>query len=154
MMCPDAQADLSVRTNARGRRLLFVIRVELLFGIVSLCLFIYCLIDVIQTPEESMRNLPKMPWLLIVLFLPFAGSVAWLVAGRPQASQRPAGPTRQLPNLPGFDRPGRSVASNPDDDEAFLRGIRERAEEQRRRAEEQRRRDDGDSAPDPPADGA
>lgn len=125
----------------------------MLFGFLSLCLFIYCLIDVIQTPEESMRNLPKMPWVLIVLFLPFAGSVAWLVAGRPQASPGPAGPRRQLPNLPGFDRPGRSVADNPDDDEDFLRRIRERAQEQRRRAEEQRRREDGDAAPEPPADG-
>jgi hypothetical protein len=32
----------------------------------------------------------------------------------------------------------------PDDDEAFLRGLRERAEQQRRRAEQQRREQQGD----------
>ncbi len=36
------------------------------------------------------------------------------------------------PSFPEYDRPGRAVAANPEDDEAFLRGLRERAEEQRR----------------------
>ena len=30
------------------------------------------------------------------------------------------------------DRPGRTVATNPDDDAAFLRQLRDRAEQQRR----------------------
>jgi hypothetical protein len=31
----------------------------------------------------AIRNLPKVAWLLIVLFFPVVGSIAWLVAGRP-----------------------------------------------------------------------
>ena len=39
---------------------------------------------------------------------------------------------------PEYDRPGRFAATNPDDDEAFLRQVRERAEQQTRAAREQR----------------
>ena len=58
-----------------------MIKVELLLAVVTFCLFVYCLVEVIQTPETTMRNLPKVVWLLLVLFFPFVGSVAWLVAG-------------------------------------------------------------------------
>ena len=107
--------------------------------VVELCLVVYCTLNVITTPEGQVRNLPKLLWLLIVLLFPIVGGIAWLVAGRPQ------GPARSLPYKgnagipPEYDRPGRAAAASPDDDEAFLRGLRERAEQQRRAAEAQRR---------------
>ena len=73
-----------------------------------------------------------MPWLLIVLFFPLAGSLAWLVAGRPRRERRRPGAARAVPQFPEYDRPGRASASRPEDDEEFLRKVRERAEEQRR----------------------
>ncbi len=103
-------------------------------ALVELCLVVYCVLNVITTPEPAVRNLPKLLWLLLVIFVPIVGSVAWLVAGRP------VGPARSLPYKgntgipPEYDRPGRAKATNPDDDEAFLRGLRARAEEQRRAA--------------------
>ncbi|GAA3195181.1 PLDc N-terminal domain-containing protein [Actinocorallia longicatena] len=109
------------------------------FGLLLLGLWIFALFDVITTPEIDCRNLPKTAWILIVLFLPDIGSIIWLVAGRPTAWQR-------QPNLPykgnsgrfpEYDRPGRAVANNPDDDATFLQGLRDRAEEQRRKAREQ-----------------
>ena len=102
----------------------------------ELALLVYCVLNVITTPEAEVRNLPKLVWLLLVLILPLVGGIAWLVAGRPVGPQRPGG----LPykgntgRFPEYDRPGRAVAQNPDDDEAFLRQLRERAEEQRRKA--------------------
>ena len=113
--------------------------------LVELVLLVYCVLNVITTPESEVRNLPKPLWLLLVVVLPLVGGIAWLVAGRPQGplgAQRPGG----LPykgnagRFPEYERPGRAAAQNPDDDEAFLRGLRERAEEQRRRASEQARR--------------
>ena len=107
--------------------------------VVELCLVVYCVINIVTTPEGETRNLPKLLWLVLVLLFPIVGGVAWLVAGRPQ------GPARSLPYKgntgipPEYDRPGRATACSPDDDEAFLRGLRERAEEQRRRAEQERR---------------
>ena len=52
-------------------------------GLALLALWIYCIFDVITTDEALIRNLPKLLWLMLVLFLPDIGSIAWLVAGRP-----------------------------------------------------------------------
>ncbi|MFB9315203.1 PLD nuclease N-terminal domain-containing protein [Nocardioides plantarum] len=117
-----------------------MIKVELLFGVVTFCLFVYCLVEVIQTPEIAMRNLPKVVWLLLVLFFPFVGSVAWLVAGRPESGpRRAAAYERHAPHFPEYDRPGRAAAVDPERDDDFLRQVRERAEQQRRRYDQERR---------------
>jgi hypothetical protein len=118
-----------------------------------LALWIFCLVDVITCDESECRNLPKMMWLLIVLVLPDVGSVLWLVAGRPQGRGRPAGlpykgNTGRPQGQPSHrDHPSQVRAANPDDDEEFLRGIRNRAEEQRRIAREQQERRDPGSEP-------
>jgi hypothetical protein len=111
-------------------------------GLLLFALWVFCLIDVITTDEYQCRNLQKTWWVLIVLLLFDVGAVLWLVAGRPWpagAGNRTAaaGPER----YPEYERPGRFAATNPDDDEEFLRRCRERAEEQRRRYREQQRGD-------------
>ena len=73
---------------------------------------------------------------------PISGPISWPLCGRP------VGPVQGLPYKgnrgipPEYDRPGRATANNPDDDEAFLRQVRERAENQRRAAEEAKKRDE------------
>ncbi len=109
-----------------------MIRFEMGFGLFVMALWVFCLIDVISSEEGAIRNLPKVPWLLIVLLFPFAGSVAWLVAGRPQGVPGRSKYEREVPDFPEYDRPGRAAATKPEDDEEFLRKVRERAEEQRR----------------------
>jgi hypothetical protein len=97
-----------------------------------MAMWVFCLVDVISSEEGAIRNLPKVPWLLIVLFFPLAGSVAWLVAGRPQGAPGRSPYERQVPDFPEYDRPGRAAATKPEDDEDFLKKVRERAEAQRR----------------------
>lgn len=108
------------------------------FGfVVILGLTIFCLIDVITTDEASCRNLPKLLWLVLVLFFNLLGSIAWLVAGRPQRSdtgRRGGAYERSQPKYPEYDRPGRFAASDPEADAEFLRQCRQRAEEQRHKA--------------------
>jgi hypothetical protein len=105
------------------------------FGLlIVLALWLFCLIDVITTPDDQVRNLPKLVWLLIVIVLFDLGCIAWLVAGRPWNRTAPNSPTAA--KYPEYDRPGRHVPNNPDDDEAFLAGLKARADEQRRRARE------------------
>lgn len=117
-----------------------VIKVELLLGVAAFALWVFCLVDVIGSKDSRVRNLPKIAWLLLVLFFPLVGSVAWLVAGRPDGSAgRRSAHEREVPQFPEYDRPGRAAAVDPEKDEAFLRQIRERAEEQRRRYEASRR---------------
>ncbi len=109
-----------------------------LFGVLMLGLVIFAVVDVITTDEGSVRNLPKMVWLLLVLLFPLVGSIAWFVAGRPVGTGRArfSAFERGAPSSPEYDRPGRSAAASARDDEEFLRRCRERAEEQRRKGRE------------------
>ena len=109
-----------------------MIKLELAFGLCVLALWVFAVIDVIVSDEGAIRHLPKVPWLLLVLFFPLAGSMAWLVAGRPVTHARPRAYERDVPSYPEYDRPGRAAASSPEADEAFLARLRERAEQQRR----------------------
>jgi hypothetical protein len=127
-----------------------VIKVELLLGILSLVLCIFCLVEAIGTPDGSVRNLPKVAWILLILFFPLIGSIAWLAAGRPEQARPRTRAEGAAPGFPEYDRPGRMAAADPEKDEEFLRQIRQRAEEQRRRYEAERRRQQGE--PDPSAD--
>lgn len=52
-------------------------------GLLVLALWVYAIVDVIRTDEVLVRSLPKMLWLLIVLFIPTLGSLLWLLLGRP-----------------------------------------------------------------------
>ncbi len=68
---------------------------------------IYCIVDVVRTPQDRVRTLTKAAWLVVTLF-PAAGGIAWLLTGRPR------GETRQPP---------RRGPLGPDDDPDFLRGL-------------------------------
>lgn len=116
--------------------------------VLVLLLEVFCVIDAIQSKDEDVRNLPKIGWLVLILLFPLVGSIAWLVAGRPQRAQNRSAYERPSPQFPEYDRPGRAAGLTPESDEEFLRRIRERAEEQRRKAaedaEEKRRREQGE----------
>ena len=122
------------------------------FGFALLGLWLYCIVDVVTTDESLIRNLPKMVWLLIVVFLPDIGSIVWLIAGRPpRASFRigdtgarpaPAGNRRSLgpedrPNF-GVDLDSLSPIVREREEQAQLR-LRE--EQLRRREEELARKE-------------
>ncbi|MDX6217951.1 MAG: hypothetical protein QOG99_3535 [Frankiales bacterium] len=108
-------------------------------GLLFLLLWVYGIFEVITTDEARIRNLPKLTWLLIVILLSDIGSVAWLVAGRPQGAARSLPDRADTGVPPEYDRPGRATAQSPDDDAAFLSQLRARAEEQRKKAAEQAR---------------
>lgn len=109
-------------------------RLGIFVGPVVLVLWIFCVVDVIMARDDEVRHLPKWGWLLLVLFFPLVGSIAWLVAGRPRRTPRRLGPyEREAAAFPEYDRPGRAAAVDPAADDDFLRRCRERAEEQRER---------------------
>jgi hypothetical protein len=111
-------------------------------GVAALGVWIFCIIDVITTPESDVRNLPKLAWLFIVILLVDIGSIAWLIAGRDWNR-------KIVPTTPSRPTAGPRRATNPDDDEEFLASLRARAEEQRRRAREAQRNDEPQGGPDP-----
>jgi hypothetical protein len=114
-----------------------VLYVDGVVGLAVLALWLFCVIDVITTDEALVRNLPKMAWVFIVIFLFDIGAIVWLIAGRPQAWQRSLPYKGNTGVPPEYDRPGRATAHNPDDDAAFLVELRARAEAQRKKAAEQ-----------------
>ena len=126
---------------------------RLLFFLVPLVLCVFCVIDAISSRDDEVRHLSRVWWILLILFFPFVGSIAWLAAGRPVRAPRRSGPyERSASAFPEYDRPGRFAAADPQADEAFLRKVRERAEEQRRKAREEKaaERDAGEAEPDQP----
>lgn len=90
--------------------------------LLSLALTVYCLIDVIQTDEMVVRNLPKIAWIILVLLFPVVGPVAWLVAGRPDQQSRRTRTQQQRWEDHRRDR-DRRPPRGPDDDPDFLKGI-------------------------------
>jgi hypothetical protein len=113
----------------------------LVFYVVPLVLCIFCLVEAITSRDEDIRHLRKVWWIVLILFFPFIGSIAWLVAGRP-VQARPRRNERPAPEYPEYDRPGRAAAVDPEADAEFLRKVRERAEEQRRQAKEREKREE------------
>ncbi len=124
-------------------------------GFLLIALWIYCIFDVIATEEVLIRNLPKGVWLLIVIFIPDIGSIAWLALGRPPfAGWRPGDtgvrPTRRVvapedrPDFPSLGRPEQA----PEDRkrlEAWEADLRRREQELKRREGE------GEEPPQPSA---
>lgn len=88
--------------------------------LLELGLTIFCLIDCIQTPQDSIRNLPKWAWIVLILLFPLLGAVAWLVAGRPSAAQRRQG---YVTGFPEYQRQERRGPLGPDDDPDYLREL-------------------------------
>jgi hypothetical protein len=59
-----------------------------LFVLLTVGFWAYCLIDAIMTPQEELRSLTTVKWALLITVLPVIGAIAWLLAGRPDPSWR------------------------------------------------------------------
>jgi hypothetical protein len=130
-----------------------------LFYAIPIVLAIFAIVDCLQTPDEEVRGLPRIAWLVIILFVPYFGPAAWLIAGRAASGTggpRLAWPTGPRTSQPDPQRPTRRVVA-PDDDPEFLSQLGRSNSEQDALLEEWerdlRRRED-DVRGDGPADDA
>jgi hypothetical protein len=111
---------------------------------------VWALVECIQADEDRIRRLPKIGWILVILFAFFLGALAWFIYGRPRSEQpsRPGwGVTRRTGGRGGSD----SRRPAPDDDPEFLQRLsRESEREQmlRRWEEDLRRREQENQGPD------
>jgi hypothetical protein len=103
---------------------------------------VYALVDCVQDEEVERTSLPKSLWLVLIVVLPVAGPLAWLVVAK-IARPRQGGPGS------GRGSTGRRPVA-PDDDPDFLRRLAE--EQARRRRRESNRRAGGGQAKPPPPD--
>jgi hypothetical protein len=97
--------------------------VDYLPFVIEMALLVYCLIDCLQSDADGVRNLSKGWWVVLIVVVPVAGGIAWLVAGRPEQARRRAvaWPSTATAGFPEYERP-RGLA--PDDDPEFLAGMR------------------------------
>ncbi|MEV7686646.1 PLD nuclease N-terminal domain-containing protein [Streptomyces bungoensis] len=84
-----------------------------------LALWIYAFVDCLNTPEEEVRHLPKVVWVIVILLFGevLVGPVAWLLTGR--VRRAPTGGS--TPSQWQRDGAARWVA--PDDNPEFLRSL-------------------------------
>lgn len=135
--------------------------IRILPAALEVALLVFGLIDCIIADPTRVRNMPKWGWVLLIVVIPLAGTIAWLFAGRPrrpvasaprQSKAPTAGPTWERPPYP------RPVA--PDDDPEFIarlkrtnndheRQLKRWEEDLRRREDELRRQEETDSGPEP-----
>ncbi|MBA2950675.1 PLD nuclease N-terminal domain-containing protein [Streptomyces himalayensis] len=116
-----------------------------------LALWIYAFIDCLNTPENEVRHLPKVVWVIIVLLFGevLIGPVAWLVAGK--ARKGPVGGSTPSE----WHRSHRTEWVAPDDNPEFLKSIKEENKKDEsllkdweadlRRREEELKRREGDA---------
>jgi hypothetical protein len=110
--------------------------------LILLALWIYAFIDCLNTPEEEVRHLPKVVWVIIVLLFGevLIGPIAWLAVGK----------VRKKTQNASTSTPSEWVA--PDDNPDFLKSLNDPKDESlmkdweadlRRREEELKQRDEG-----------
>ena len=110
-------------------------------GLVLLGLWLFAIFDVISTDAALCRNLPKGVWLMVVLFLPDVGSIAWLLLGRPEfAGFRPGDTTMRTSRRPVGPEDAPSYRSRS---EELNRRLEEWEADQQRRGAELQSRDLG-----------
>ncbi|MEW2495069.1 PLD nuclease N-terminal domain-containing protein [Streptomyces nodosus] len=116
-----------------------------------LALLIYAFIDCLNTPEEQVRGLPKVVWLIIILLFGevLVGPILWLLVGK--VRQTPA--TGSTPSE--WHRNHTTTWVAPDDNPEFLKSLKEENKKDeallkdweadlRRREDELRRRERGE----------
>ncbi|MFB9721339.1 PLD nuclease N-terminal domain-containing protein [Planobispora longispora] len=94
---------------------------SVLLGLALLAFWLYCLFDVITTPDEQARNLPKILWVLIVVLLFSVGALFWLLLGRPLGPRAPRTIFRD--DSGPQPRPRPQAPKGPDDDPDFLKDL-------------------------------
>ena len=80
--------------------------------IIPIVLLVYCGVEIAQSDPRQVRQFSRGRWAVVVL-VPIAGPVAWLVYGRPNGQDVVQAAPKQRT---------RTVA--PDDDPDFLRSLR------------------------------
>jgi Phospholipase_D-nuclease N-terminal len=100
-----------------------MIRLYSLFMLLDLALLVVALIDCLSAEEYSIRALPRVAWVFLILLFSPIGAIAWFVAGRPARPVRLSNGELWRPGggFPEDQRPRRPAA--PDDDPEFLRGL-------------------------------
>jgi hypothetical protein len=87
-----------------------------LLVVVGVVLVVYAIFDLLATPRQQVKVLPKIFWFVLVL-VPFVGPLLWIFVGH----GRQVPPPRQSGSGGGWTPP--PGPRGPDDDPDYLRGL-------------------------------
>ena len=118
-----------------------------MIGILTFVLVLAALIDIITRDSLLVRHLPKVTWVILVVFLPVIGSIVWFAVGRDWGTRTEAipfgDPRRHQPAVerlrspePAFDDAELEAELRRADREARLRRLE--AEVAAKRAEREK----------------
>jgi hypothetical protein len=104
---------------------------RVLLTLLAVGLAVYALSDCATSDENDRSGIPKGLWIVMIIFLPFVGPLAWILVSRTQRSRHAAAGGTGTPRRPsgGGGRRRSSGPIAPDDDPDFLWKL----EQQRRR---------------------
>jgi len=85
-----------------------------LIVVIGIALFVYAMFDLIATPADRARYLPKPLWFLVLFIAPI-GPLLWLFVGRVGPSTPPSRGKAKPTSPPG--------PRGPDDDPDYLRNL-------------------------------
>lgn len=83
-------------------------------SLLLIVLTIIALIDVVGQPEPVVRNLPKIVWVLLIVFIPLIGVALWFLLGKDWSTSRiklPERRGRKQSRTSGSWGPGRGSSS-------------------------------------------
>ncbi|KZX22293.1 PLDc N-terminal domain-containing protein [Rathayibacter tanaceti] len=66
---------------AGGARASYPRRMGFLFSLLIVMLMVLALVDVVRQPDSVVRNLPKIVWVLLIVFIPIIGVSLWFLLG-------------------------------------------------------------------------
>jgi hypothetical protein len=52
------------------------------FSLLLLAVMVYAIVDAIITDGSRIQHMPKVAWVLLIVFLPLIGSILWFVLGK------------------------------------------------------------------------
>ncbi|MFD5226722.1 PLD nuclease N-terminal domain-containing protein [Microbacterium sp. NPDC058342] len=119
--------------------------------LIVLALMVFALVDIIRRDDSQVKFMPKFVWLLLVVLLPFIGSVLWFAIGReyPEGGVRLGRPERHHAPRPAAPA-APAIPVDTRTTEQQIADLDREIEEWRLREElEKRKRERGDSAAGP-----
>ena len=58
-----------------------------LLSLLLLAVMIFAIVDAVTSDNWRIRYLPKVAWVLLIVFLPLIGSILWFVLGKERTAQ-------------------------------------------------------------------
>jgi hypothetical protein len=97
-------------------------RFSIVLFLAEVVLAVLALIGCLSAEDEEIRALPRLVWVVIILFFPIVGAIAWFVAGRPRQAVLDDASAPAQPG-PGAGFAERRQPAAPDDDPQFLQSL-------------------------------